>query len=196
MPIIVEKTVKAREVRVGDEVLFPGKTYSELVADRDPKRVYTTISTDYGSTRIELDAEVTVYREELTEEEIAANRVEQENLWIRESMMRAATRVETYREELIENLHIRSVSWHGRSWESYAEAQISAQLWEDVVKVAVNHKISLRAAVKKWAEKLTEDLIGEIKFGARGGSVMHSLSKDLVNQVHAAWLDDLRRRID
>lgn len=195
MPITVEKTVKAREVRVGDEIRFPGKHYSELVDDRDPKVKYTTISTDYGNTRIELDAEVTVWREELTEEEIEASRIEQANVWIRERMLSAASRIDSYRDELIENLHIKTISWHGRSWQSYAEAQVEVEIWESVVKVAVNHKCGLLEAVNKWAAKLTEELINEVKFGNHTGSDMHNLAKALTLQVQASWLDELRWRL-
>jgi hypothetical protein len=195
MPKTVERSIAARHIRIGDEVLFPGRRFTELVDDVDPKRTYNHVSTDYGVTKVAMHENVTVYRSEPTEEEAEAQHIERANTWIREAMAQAARRVETYREELITNLTVRDISWHARSWENFAEAQVAAEIWESVVKVAVNRKCGLIEATRLWAAKLTEEILSEVKFGSRGSSLMHNVSKEIILQVQASWVDDLRWRL-
>lgn len=164
--------------------------------DVKQKYVYVPVEGRDRPLRLERNFDQQVSRLVPTAEELAVHQLEVAHHWIRESMLKAAEREETYRAELIESLPIRDVTWHGRRWESYAEAQITARIWRNVVEVAVNRGCGLIEATKLWSAKLTEELLSDVKFGSRSSSDMHNLAKALTLQVHAAWIDELRWRLD
>lgn len=191
MPIIVEKPIKAKDIRVGDEVVFPGNTYTELVGSVGPKLKYNHVDTDYGTTKISLEAEVIVFREELTEEEQAERRHRAAIEWITESREKAATRLEKSRERLISNLEMRDASWHGRHWASYAEAQIEAQLWNYVFEVAEKREVDLYAAILLVREDLTKRLIDYGNFLNRSSDQFNNYCTALESETRLKFLREI-----
>jgi hypothetical protein len=191
MPVTVEKQIKAKEIRVGDEVVFPGNGYSELVGGTDPKQKYNYVDTDYGNTKIDLDAEVTVYREEPTDEERKAAQRRAVIAWVTESQERASVRLLKTREKLVNNLDMRDASWHGRHWANYAEAQIEYHLWNYVFEVADNHRVDLYDAIILVRDELIKRLLDYGHYLSRNSDQLGSYCTALESETRLKFLRDV-----
>ena len=191
MPVTVEHTVKAKSVRIGDEIQFPGKHFTELVDDVDPKVKWTTISTDYGPTKIELDTEVTVYRQELTEEEAKAEEHRRALAWITSRIEEAPEIVEVLKAKLLSDLDTKSVGWHASSWANFAAAQVAAAIWERVAKVAENHKVDLVEAVRLVEADIKKRIVRDLSPLHNSTSAVSTLANAVELQVTVEWVREL-----
>lgn len=192
MPQTVEYTVPVRQIVVGDEVQFPGARHGEIVADTDIKTKWATISTDYGSHRIEADTEVKVFRIEDTPEEVAAKKRAFVISSITRSIESAPGNVAAAKEKLLAELDYYG-GYHGRRYENFVAAQKEHQIWTQVEKtaefMATNESGDLVDALRNVADELRGRLLDGLEGGAsRSTSVMTNTINDIERGVTAVWL--------
>jgi len=195
MPEIkVIDAVAPRNIMTGDRVHLPGDEVAVVDERPDIKHKYAYVRVDNKSrqVRLPLDNTYRVEREVPTAEEQEIYRVERARTWIREQMLEAAQQLEKSKAALIESLVMKDITWHGRRWEAYATAQVIAELWESVVRVAVVQETDLTTATLLWRKEIAKRLLADLRHARWGSSAVTTAANALTAQVHAEWVDDLR----
>ena len=192
MPKIQESQILARQIRVGDEVKFADRDYSEIVDDVDPKVKWTTVSTDYGTHKVLVDEMVTVYRIVPTEEEAAQQRHDYAVRHILSHAELSAQAVIDTKAKLIEDLDTASASWHGSMWENYAMAQAESVLWVKVLKVAEVQNVDVVEAAKLVRDDLIEKFVSHSPYRHSSTSMMSNTATALEHEVSRRFVNDLK----
>jgi hypothetical protein len=189
MPEMRALSIIARHILVGDELEVD--THTEIVADTDPKVKWTTVSTDYGTHKLLVDAPVTVYRVVPTEEEQAQQRHDYAVHYINSHIANAGEAKERLKAELLSRLDYKDVSYHGSGWEDYAMAQAEFEIWNAVSAVAINREIDVVEAAILVRDEQLKKMIHNSRFTHGSTNAMSNMSEAIVSEVRRRFIVDL-----